>query len=135
MGKLSILKLFKTLLVLSGLIILLSTLNSCRTIQNSSYDHSNNKEVVIYRDTTVIEFRDSIYEKEIFKNDTVYLYKYKEKILYKDRIVTAIDTIYQEIVKKEKETIIKKEVPKWCYNTIIGLLIAVIGLLFYCKIK
>ena len=129
------LKLFKTLLVVSGIFILFTTFSSCKTIQNNSSSVDNYKEVIVYRDSTIHEIRDSIYEKLVYRHDTVYLYKYKEKMIYKDRVINTSDTIFSEVIKIENETIIKKEVPNWCTNLIIVLLIIIVILTFILKIR
>ena len=66
--------------------------------------------VVVQHDTTAVHHRDSIFTKdsiyirEWLKGDTVHIYEYRDRIIYKDRwrdsIVTKIDSFAVETVKE-----------------------------------
>jgi len=68
--------------------------------------------VVYQRDTTTVHhrdsiyFRDSVYVKEWLKGDTVYIEKFKDRYIYKDRwrdsITVRVDSIAVESVKEVK---------------------------------
>lgn len=68
--------------------------------------------IVVQHDTTTvnhrdsIHYRDSIYIREWLKGDTVHIYEYRDRIIYKDRwrdsIVTKVDSFAVETVKEVK---------------------------------
>ena len=70
------------------------------------------EKVVYQHDTTFVNrrdslyFRDSIYVKEYVKGDTVYIEKFKDRYVYKDRwrdsIVTKVDSVAVERIKEVK---------------------------------
>ena len=70
------------------------------------------EKVVYQHDTTVVNrrdslyFRDSIYVKEWLKGDTVYIEKYKDRYVYKDRwrdsITVKVDSVAVERIKEVK---------------------------------
>lgn len=91
----------------------------------------------IQHDTLINNIHDSIYNNVYTKGDTIFNFKYKERIAYKDRIVYKNDTIKKDsiqIVNKEN-TIIKNKVPKWCwYLLVINIIICTfVGVKFYLK--
>lgn len=91
----------------------------------------------IQHDTLINNIHDSIYNNVYTKGDTIFNFKYKERIAYKDRIVYKNDTIKKDsiqIVNKEN-TIIKNKVPKWCwYLLVINIIICTfVGVKFYMK--
>ena len=68
--------------------------------------------VVVQRDTTMVHHRDSIfhrdsvYIREWMKGDTIHIYEYRDRIIYKDRwrdsIVLKVDSVAAERVKEVK---------------------------------
>ena len=68
--------------------------------------------IVVQHDTTAVHHRDSIFTKdsvyirEWMKGDTVHIYEYRDRIIYKDRwrdsIVTKVDSFAVETVKEVK---------------------------------
>lgn len=91
----------------------------------------------IQHDTLINNIHDSVYNNIYTKGDTIYNFKYKERIAYKDRIVYKNDTIKRDsiqIVNKEN-TIIKNKVPKWCwYLLFINIILCTfVGVKFYLK--
>ena len=78
------------------------------------------EKVVHQHDTTEIHHRDSIYRRdsvwmrEYVKGDTVYLEKYRDRILYRDRwrdsIVVRVDSVTVEAVKEVK---VEKPLNAW----------------------
>ena len=78
------------------------------------------EKVVVQRDTTEIHHRDSIYRRdsvwvrEYVKGDTIYLEKYRDRILYRDRwrdsIVVRVDSVAVERVKEVK---VEKPLNAW----------------------
>ena len=78
------------------------------------------EKVVVQRDTTEIHHRDSIYRRdsvwvrEYVKGDTIYLEKYRDRILYRDRwrdsIVVRVDSVAVERIKEVK---VEKPLNAW----------------------
>ncbi len=78
------------------------------------------EKVVHQHDTTEIHHRDSIYRRdsvwmrEYVKGDTIYLEKYRDRILYRDRwrdsIVVRVDSVTVEAVKEVK---VEKPLNAW----------------------
>jgi len=78
------------------------------------------EKVVVQRDTTEIHHRDSIYRldsvwvREYVKGDTIYLEKYRDRILYRDRwrdsIIVRVDSVAVERVKEVK---VEKPLNAW----------------------
>ena len=91
----------------------------------------------IQHDTLINNIHDSIYNNIYTSGDTVYNFKYKERIAYKDRIVFKNDTIKRDSIQTEykENTIIKNKVPKWCwYLLVINIIICTfVGVKFYIK--
>ena len=69
----------------------------------------------IQRDTLINNVHDSIFMNTYTINDTVYQYKYKEKLVYKDRIVIKNDTIKDIQTEVREKLVTKYKVPKWCW--------------------
>ena len=91
----------------------------------------------IQRDTLINNIHDSIYVNTYTINDTIYQYKYKERIAYRDRIVVKTDTVKNDVVsvQYQEKTIVKNKIPKWCWFllTINILVIAFFILKTYLK--
>ena len=83
--------------------------------------------IVVQHDTTMVHHRDtsfhrdSIYIREWMKGDTVHIYEYRDRYIYKDRwrdsIVTRVDSVSVETIKE-----VKVEKPlSWSQKAKIGL--------------
>lgn len=93
--------------------------------------------IVVQRDTTIVHHRDSlvtrdsIYIREWMKGDTVYIEKYKDRFVYRDRWRDSI-SVKEVHDTTTVEKLVEKEL-SWVQETKIGLfpwlLLAVIGLL------
>ena len=75
-------------------------LDGCSTASKIDY---KDREVVKYiksiqHDTLINNIHDSIYNNVYTKGDTVYNYKYKERVAYKDRIVFKTDTLKRDSI-------------------------------------
>lgn len=93
--------------------ILIAILTSCATRTKIEYrDRDVNHYITnTVHDTLVQHSTDSVYFEVITKGDTVFKTKYKERTMWRDRIVERYDTIVRDsIVTEYKETI--KEVTK-----------------------
>ena len=93
--------------------------------------------VVYQRDTTVVHHRDttyrrdSIWMKEYVKGDTVYIEKYKDRFVYRDRWRDSIRVVRDSaVVEHIKEVKVEKNL-SWSQKAKIGafpwLLLALIG--------
>lgn len=101
---------------------------SCATRTQIEY---RDKEVIKYvnsiqRDTLINNVHDSIFMNTYTINDTVYQYKYKEKLVYKDRIVIKNDTIKDIQTEISEKVITKYKVPKWCWY-LLGINILIVA--------
>jgi uncharacterized protein YcfL len=99
------------------IILALFTLMGCATKTQIEY---KDKEVLKYiksiqHDTLISNVHDSIYNNIYTKGDTVYNFKYKERIAYKDRIVYKNDTIKRDSIQTQykENTIIKTKTAIW----------------------
>ena len=100
-------------------ILLLSTLLFCFTILPGCSPKIIER-VVYQRDTTTVHhrdsiyFRDSVYVKEWLKGDTVYIEKFKDRYIYKDRwrdsITVRVDSV---TVQEIKEVKVEKPLSWW----------------------
>lgn len=114
---------------------------SCKTQSKIEYrDRDVLKYISTVRvDTFIKDIKDSTYLNIYTKNDTTYIDKYKERLIYKDRIKIKTDTITKDsvVVQFKENTIIKTKVPTWCYILLLIniLIIAVIVIKFYYKWK
>ena len=88
-------------------------------------------QTVHQHDTTIV--RDSVYVREWLKGDTVYVEKYKDRFVYRDRWRDSI-----QLVEKHDTTTVEKLVEKnisWAQKAKIGafpwLVLAVIGALLW----
>ena len=90
--------------------------------------------VVIQHDTTTVHHRDtsyhrdSVYIKEWVKGDTVHIYEYRDRFVYKDRwrdsVVVKVDSLTVETVKE-----VKVEKPlSWWKRVELGLFWWVVAL-------
>lgn len=88
-------------------------------------------------DTLINNVHDSVYNNIFTRGDTVYNVKYKERISYRDRIVLRNDTIKKDSIQTQykESTIIKKEIPKWCWILLVIniILCTFVGVKFYIK--
>lgn len=92
--------------------ILLSTLFCFTTLILPGCSPKIIERVVYQRDTTTVHhrdsiyFRDSVYVKEWLKGDTVYIEKFKDRYIYKDRwrdsITVRVDSVAVESIKEVK---------------------------------
>lgn len=101
---------------------------SCATRTQIEY---RDREVIKYvnsiqRDTLINNVHDSIFMNTYTINDTVYQYKYKEKLVYKDRIVIKNDTIKDIQTEISEKVITKYKVPKWCWY-LLGINILIVA--------
>ena len=121
------------------IILALFTIVGCATKTHIEY---KDREVLKYiksiqHDTLISNVHDSIYNNIYTKGDTVYNFKYKERIAYKDRIVYKNDTIKRDSIQTQykEKTIIKTKTPKWCWILlVINLIICIfVGVKFYMK--
>lgn len=101
---------------------------SCATRTQIEY---RDKEVIKYvnsiqRDTLINNVHDSIFMNTYTINDTVYQYKYKEKLVYKDRIVIKNDTIKDIKTEISEKVITKYKVPKWCWY-LLGINVLIVA--------
>ena len=91
----------------------------------------------IQHDTIVNNIHDSIYNNVYTKGDTVYNFKYKERIAFRDRVVFKTDTLKRDSIQTQykENTIVKTKIPRWCWillsiNIFFGIFV---GLKFYIK--
>lgn len=89
---------FLKLLTLSIVLIIIGAFSSCRTITNTEYIHTHDTLRITSLQRDSILLHDSIFEKVEILGDTVKIYKYAEKLAYRDRI------LHDTIVKKEVQT-------------------------------
>ena len=127
----------KKLMIWTSIVTLM--LMGCATQTQIEY---RDREVIKYvnsiqRDTLINNIHDSIYVNTYTINDTIYQYKYKERIAYRDRIVVKTDTVKNDVVsvQYQEKTIVKNKIPKWCWFllTINILVIAFFILKTYLK--
>lgn len=76
--------------------------------------------VVYQRDTTVVHHRDSVlhrdsvYVKELMRGDTVYIEKYKDRLVYRDRWRDSIKIVRDSVaVETVKEVKVEKPLSWW----------------------
>ena len=123
-------KTHKGLLALAVVLILLPILSagcSPRIIERVVYQRDTT--VVHHRDTTYR--RDSIWMKEYVKGDTVYIEKYKDRFVYRDRWRDSIRVVRDSVaVETIKEVKVEKPL-SWSQKAKIGafpwILLALIG--------
>ena len=123
-------KTHKGLLALAVVLILLPILSagcSPKIIERVVYQRDTT--VVHHRDTTYR--RDSIWMKEYVKGDTVYIEKYKDRFVYRDRWRDSIRVVRDSVaVETIKEVKVEKPL-SWSQKAKIGafpwILLALIG--------
>ena len=120
----------KGLLVLTAVLILLPVVGtgcSPKIIERVVYQRDTT--VVHHRDTTFR--RDSVYIREWMKGDTVYIEKYKDRFVYRDRWRDSIRVVRDSVaVETIKEVKVEKPL-SWSQKAKIGafpwLMLALIG--------
>ena len=120
----------KGLLVLTAVLILLPVVGtgcSPKIIERVVYQRDTT--VVHHRDTTYR--RDSVWMKEYVKGDTVYVEKYKDRFVYRDRWRDSVRVVRDSVaVERVKEVKVEKSL-SWSQKTKIGafpwLVLALIG--------
>ena len=120
----------KGLLVLTAVLILLPVVGtgcSPKIIERVVYQRDTT--VVHHRDTTYR--RDSIWMKEYVKGDTVYVEKYKDRFVYRDRWRDSVRVVRDSVaVETIKEVKVEKPL-SWSQKAKIGafpwILLALIG--------
>ena len=123
-------KTHKGLLALAVVLILLPILSagcSPKIIERVVYQRDTT--VVHHRDTTYR--RDSIWMKEYVKGDTVYVEKYKDRFVYRDRWRDSVRVVRDSVaVERVKEVKVEKPL-SWSQKAKIGafpwILLALIG--------
>lgn len=123
-------KTHKGLLALAVVLILLPILSagcSPKIIERVVYQRDTT--VVHHRDTTFR--RDSVYIREWMKGDTVYIEKYKDRFVYRDRWRDSIRVVRDSVaVETIKEVKVEKPL-SWSQKAKIGafpwILLALIG--------
>ena len=109
----------KGLLVLTAVLILLPVVGtgcSPKIIERVVYQRDTT--VVHHRDTTYR--RDSVWMKEYVKGDTVYVEKYKDRFVYRDRWRDSVRVVRDSVaVERVKEVKVEKSL-SWSQKTKIG---------------
>ena len=114
-------------------------LSGCATKSKIDY---RDREVVKYiksiqHDTLINNVHDSVYNNIFTRGDTVYNFKYKERVSFKDRIVFRTDTLKKDSIQTQykENTIIKKIIPKWCWILlVVNVFFCIfVGLKYYNK--
>lgn len=121
------------------LMLVIFLLCSCSTKKSVEYI---DRETVKYvsqmkHDTLINDVHDSIFLSVIQKGDTVFTTKYKEKTVYKDRIVMSADTVWKDSIQKVyiHDTTTKEKIPRWCYACLLicaGFI--VVGIIRFIKL-
>ena len=116
-------------------------LSGCATKSKIDY---RDRDVVKYiksiqHDTLINNVHDSVYNNIFTRGDTVYNFKYKERVSFKDRIVFRTDTLKKDSIQTQykENTIIKKIIPKWCWILlVVNVFFCIfVGLKYYNKWK
>ena len=114
-------------------------LSGCATKSKIDY---RDRDVIKYiksvqHDTIINNVHDSIYNNVYTKGDTVYNFKYKERVAFRDRVVFKTDTLKRDSIQTQykENTIVKTKIPRWCWillsiNIFCGIFV---GLKFYIK--
>ncbi len=91
----------------------------------------------IQHDTLINNVHDSVYNNIFTRGDTVYNFKYKERVSFKDRIVFRTDTLKKDSIQTQykENTIVKKIIPKWCWILlVVNVFFCIfVGLKYYNK--
>lgn len=116
-------------------------LSGCATKSKIDY---RDRDVVKYiksiqHDTLINNVHDSVYNNVFTRGDTVYNFKYKERVSFKDRIVFRTDTLKKDSIQTQykENIIIKKIIPKWCWILLaVNVFFCIfVGLKYYNKWK
>ena len=116
-------------------------LSGCATKSKIDY---RDRDVVKYiksiqHDTLINNVHDSVYNNIFTRGDTVYNFKYKERVSFKDRIVFRTDTLKKDSIQTQykENTIVKKIIPKWCWILlVVNVFFCIfVGLKYYNKWK
>lgn len=107
----------KKVIIIFAIAALMSGCGMLRHNIESSSDSLVHYVTRIQHDTVQQFAHDSVYLSVISKNDTVFVNKYKERIIYKNKATVKADTV---IVYKNHDVYINKEttknkIPKWCW--------------------
>jgi hypothetical protein len=124
-------------------IALVLLLSSCATKTQIEYrdrvvDHYITKEV---HDTLRENTTDSVYFEVVVKGDTVYKTKYKEKIMWRDRIVERHDTCWRDSVvteyKEKTKEIVKYPKTYWWFLgiSLISVIFAIVKIVRWLQIR
>ena len=114
-------------------------LSGCATKSKIDY---RDRDVVKYiksiqHDTLINNVHDSVYNNIFTRGDTVYNFKYKERVSFKDRIVFRTDTLKKDSIQTQykENIIIKKIIPKWCWILlVVNVFFCIfVGLKYYNK--
>ena len=114
-------------------------LSGCATKSKIDY---RDRDIVKYiksiqHDTLINNVHDSVYNNIFTRGDTVYNFKYKERVSFKDRIVFRTDTLKKDSIQTQykENTIIKKIIPKWCWILlVVNVFFCIfVGLKYYNK--
>ena len=123
------------------IIVALLLLSGCATKSKIDY---RDRDVVKYiksiqHDTLINNVHDSVYNNVFTRGDTVYNFKYKERVSFKDRIVFRTDTLKKDSIQTQykENTIIKEIIPKWCWILlVVNVFFCIfVGLKYYNKWK
>jgi len=116
-------------------------LSGCATKSKIDY---RDRDVVKYiksiqHDTLINNVHDSVYNNIFTRGDTVYNFKYKERVSFKDRLVFRTDTLKKDSIQTQykENTIVKKIIPKWCWILlVVNVFFCIfVGLKYYNKWK
>lgn len=116
-------------------------LSGCATKSKIDY---RDRDVIKYiksiqHDTLINNVHDSVYNNIFTRGDTVYNFKYKERVSFKDRIVFRTDTLKKDSIQTQykENTIVKKIIPKWCWILlVVNVFFCIfVGLKYYNKWK
>lgn len=122
-------------LIIIGLSTVLSTLPGCspRIIERVVYQHDT---TVVHKRDSIIR-RDSVYVKEWMKGDTVFIEKYKDRYIYRDRWRDSVRVVRDSVaVETIKEIRVEKPLSWWQRSKIgafwwlCGALVAALAWIF-----
>ena len=130
-------------IVATIVITLILAFSSCATKTQIEYrdrvvDHYITKEV---HDTLRENTTDSVYFEVVVKGDTVYKTKYKEKIMWRDRIVERHDTCWRDSVvteyKEKTKEIVKYPKTYWWFLgiSLISVIFAIVKIVRWLQIR
>lgn len=131
-------RLFKSVYIAMIATMAIVLMTSCATKTKIEYrdrivDHYITKEV---HDTLRENTTDSVYFEVMVKGDTVYKTKYKEKTLWRDRIVEKHDTCYRDSVLTEYKENVKEvtKIPKiYKYSLFFSIAILIFAIIKFVR--